>query len=66
MTFRHDRYKVVNCGVKTAALYWLLTVAGQKRREETAKLLRSIVGPEKLRKTVQCETSLLGLLIMLF
>ena len=65
MTFRHDIYKVLNCDVKTAALYWRLTVAGH-RRAETAKLLRSIFGPERLRKPVQCETSLLGLLIMLF
>jgi len=65
LTFRHDRYKAAKCGVKTASLYWHLTVAGH-RRAETAKMLRSIVGLERLRKTVQCETSLLGLLIMLF
>jgi len=58
LTFRHDRYKAANCGVKTAALYWRWTVAGH-RRVEIAKMLRSIDGPERLRKTVQCETSLL-------
>jgi len=65
LIFRHNRYKAANCGVKTAVLYWRLTVVGH-RRAETAKMLRGTVGPERLRHTVICETSLLELFIMLF